>query len=916
MLSSPVKGSIRRISGASIFTFILIQAQCVVPAYLLPAHSANIDVTHGSSERLPETVTPESYNLTFRPDLQADTFKGSEDVRISISEPTGEIVLNSVDLKISDPALQIVGGSRNELKPLTISYDHRHESVHLVSDKVIPSGRYLLSLKYSGKLNKHLRGFYGATAKDTSGKPVKLALTQLEPTDARRMFPCFDEPAFKTTFKIRTVINRNLTAISNAAIESNTISATTRTITFHKTPKMSTYLVALFIGPFRSTPPVTSCGVQIRVWNVGHKVDLGTTAANFARQFLAFYSRYFAVPYPGDKLDLIAIPDFEAGAMENLGAISFRETALLFDPKRDSFGSQVGMASVLAHEMAHMWFGDLVTMKWWDDIWLNEAFATWMAHMAIDDLRPEWRTWDEWAEGKNESMETDGLASSRAIHANVANPAEAFEMFDDISYSKGASIIRMLEKYIGADSFQHGVQRYIKTFQFGNASTDDLWRSIEAASGKPIPQIMHEWVYQPGFPVLTVQAQEYVPKAIEQDRFFNIKSPKLDDDKSSPWMVPVGCMSDLSSSIPKSSLRYLLIRSKTEELARDTLLEPYFCNAGGVGYYRVAYPQSNLIKLAELKDQKLSPIERYTLLSDQSALTFQGALEADQFLSFLLSFRSENDPFVIIAVCGELHQLFNLLDGSSEPVFAKYVQDVLRPIKRRLTWQARKGEPAITRFARSAVLTTLANFGGDSETVAEACRYFARYRADFNSVSPDLINPIETIVAYNGNQSDYRNFWFLSQHAPTISAQKRALMALALFRAPELVGQTLNLTIGDKVKLQDSPNLLSSTLQQKDNNAQAWQFVIAHWKEIASKYPPFMIGRVVDGETIVRTQPEANQFHVFFDSHKVPEAERDVARTWERIQNNISFLSRAQPSIHDWLEKHYSKNAHSPQGED
>jgi aminopeptidase N len=862
--------------------------------------------------RLSPTIRPDRYDLTFEPDLVAGTFRGSEHISISLSQPSQEITLNSVELEISEATLRQVRDPDNAAVALGTALDPERECIRFTSANPIPAGRFILSLKFAGKLNKHLRGFYGATAEATNGKRTTLAVTQLEPTDARRMFPCFDEPAFKATFKIAAVIDENLKAISNAPIAADTARAGKRTIFFKETPKMSTYLVALFIGPFNSTDPVESCGVEIRVWSVAQDTSLGAKAEEFAAQFLSFYSRYFGVPYPESKLDLIAIPDFEAGAMENLGAISFRETALLFNPKKDSIRSEIGVASIIAHEMAHMWFGDLVTMKWWDDIWLNEAFATWMAHKAIDQIRPNWRTWDTWAEAKNESMETDGLGSSRAIHAVVANPTEAFEMFDDISYSKGAAIIRMLEKYAGSDKFRRGVQIYVNRFKFENASTDDLWKAIAEASAKPVQEMMHRWVYQAGFPILTIAAKDNSPTRITQSRFFNIQSTKAVAEPGAPWIVPVGCLSGLSPRSSKERLsKYLLIRDKSLAVARGTLVEPYFCNADAAGYYRVAYPRSDLLKLAALQQQILNPLERYTLLSDQSALAFKGKLPPSEYLPFLLSFRSEHDPFVILAVCSELDQLFDLLDKPIEPYFAKYVKDILLPNKYRLTWQAGKDEPEPTKFARNAVMSALANCGKDAQTISEARQYFAKYITDPNSVSPDLVSVIENIVAHNGNQHDYEQMKSVWKNGPTPSARNRALMALSLFRVPTIVDQTLAMTTSDEVKLQDSPNLLSSTLRQKDNNAQAWKFLTGHWQDIATKYPPFMIGRLVGGESGVRTQSEANAFRSFFDLHPVPEAQRDLARTWERIQNNISFLSSAQEAIHGWLQSRYPERTHS-----
>ena len=498
-----MKGSRFSFISIALVSFLLLTL-VVAPSRSSTALAGGDADREALPERLSHSITPNTYELSVVPNFANGTFEGFEQISISVSAPTRNIVLNSLDLKISGSTLRAKSEDNNAAQNINPLIDTDRQTVTFPTADVLKVGEYLLSLKFSGEFNRQLRGFYLTTTKDDKGKTVSLAATQLEPADARRMFPCFDEPSFKAAFRLSTVIDPQLKAISNSSITRIFVSKGKMTVTFHETPKISTYLFALFIGPFQSTPPLLSAGVPIRVWMIGKNLALGTRAQYFAAQFLPFYNAYFALSYPANKLDLVALPDFEAGAMENLGAIAFRETALLYDQKADSIGSQIGMASVIAHEMAHMWFGDLVTMKWWDDLWLNEAFASWMAHKAIDEMEPTWRTWDSWAQAKDESMNTDGLLSSRSIHASVANPVQAFEMFDDITYSKGAAIIRMLERYVGDDVFKRGVQSYIKRYQFQTATTTDLWNAIGERSARPIAEIMQPWVNEPGFPIIQI----------------------------------------------------------------------------------------------------------------------------------------------------------------------------------------------------------------------------------------------------------------------------------------------------------------------------------------------------------------------------------------------------------------------------
>ena len=363
----------------------------------------------------------------------------------------------------------------------------------------------------------------------------------------------------------------------------------------------------------------------------------------------------------------------------------------------------------------------------------------------------------------------------------------------------------------------------------------------------------------------------------------------------------------MSATTKHHQPNYLLLQSHSHLLPVDELLEPYFCNAEGAGYYRVGYPSSNLAKLMELKQNVLSPIERYTLLSDQCALFFNGTLSSDNFLPFLQSFKSETDPLIIIALCEELDKLFDLIDDGSEPLFAKYVDVILAPMKERLTWNALAGESEPTKFARSAVLRTLANVGRDQETIAEARQYFAKYFSDWSSISPDIVATVESIAAFNGDQDDYAKLKIVSEQGPTPSAQKRALLMLSLLRKPELVDKTLSLTIDQQLKLQDAPHLLSATLRQKANNARAWEFVKDNWDKLKTQYPPYMISELVSGEAVVKDKQREVDFWNFFKNNRVPEAERDIIRTDERIQNNLSFTACAQRDIRNWLSHRFGK---------
>ncbi|HEY9713132.1 MAG TPA: M1 family metallopeptidase, partial [Chroococcales cyanobacterium] len=588
-----------------------------------------------------------------------------------------------------------------------------------------------MKLNFKGTLNDKLRGFYRSSFKDASGKMRTIATTQMEPADARRMFPCFDEPAYKATFQITVVIPSDLTAISNGPIVSTTLDEKSQklVVTFAETPKMSSYLVALVVGPFDSTQPVTSEGVQVRVWYLAGKPNLGNYARDIAANLLPFYHQYFGVHYPEKKLDLVAIPDFEAGAMENLGCITFRESRLLVDTPTASIHQKMDVTSVIAHEIAHMWFGDLVTMKWWDDLWLNEAFATWMSHKAVNHLHPEWHVWEEFNNSREGAMNTDSLASSRPIHFAVANPLQANEMFDEITYSKGASILRMLETYVGEDVFQNGVQEYIKAHKFGNAATSDLWAGISSASKKNINELMKEWVSKAGYPLVTVERPGEGKVVLKQSRFFLVGKDDKEQHAESLWQVPIIAHNAGGDNTEDS---YLLTG---EEATWDTgkLSVPFVINKDGNGYFRTHYPQALLKELAQHKD-KLSVGERFGLLCDQWALAYSGKEPIGEYLDWTASLKDETDANVIKHMVWSFYKLYDLVDDKHLPAVSALVRDRLAPIQKKLGWQGTELDPVNTVLLREQVIVAMGTIGEDKETIEKARKVFAEYQNDRTSV--------------------------------------------------------------------------------------------------------------------------------------------------------------------------------------
>src|SRR5919106_3027842 len=541
---------------------------------------------------LPAEIRPVKYQVSLSPNLTAFTFAGEETIEIEVSQPTSQIVLNAAELEIQEAYL-LRDGQR--LPAQAIALDAEQETATLTFAAPLPTGTMQLFMRFTGILNDKLRGFYRSEYTLPDGTKHVMATTQFEAPDARRAFPCWDEPAHKAKFELSLIIPDTLTAISNMPIVSETPQALgTMLVRFAESPIMSTYLLAIMVGEFESVEAQAE-GTLVRVWTTPGKKEQGRFALDVSCRLLSFYNNYFGIPYPLPKLDLIAIPDFAAGAMENWGAITYREVALLVDPAHSSAATKQRVAIIIAHEIAHMWFGNLVTMEWWNDLWLNEGFASWIEYKAVDHLFPEWEMWLQFLFADiGPAMSLDGLRNTHPIEAEIKTPDDINELFDAISYSKGAAIIRMLEQFLGEETFRQGLVHYLSRHQYGNARTEDLWAALEQVSGKPVKAIMDTWTKQPGYPFVEVREQHSGngPSALTlvQRRFFYDQDPARDAQATSFWRIPVGIKS-AAASTPFFTM--LESRDTTVRLP-DTVPAAggaswTTVNAGRTGFFRVNY---------------------------------------------------------------------------------------------------------------------------------------------------------------------------------------------------------------------------------------------------------------------------------------------------------------------------------------
>ena len=616
--------------------------------------------------RLPRQIVPNRYELRLDLDLEGLSFQGHAKIEVEVVEPISALLLNAAELEIG--TVTFVGES-GEIEVPDVSYDEKYERASLnLAEKASP-GFYTVEIAYTGSINDQLRGLYRSVYTDAEGNDHTIATSQCQATDARRVLPCWDEPDFKATFKTTIVAPHGLEAYSNGKELARTVLADGRVeFEFAETMPMSTYLLAFTVGPFEATDPVDFRGVPTRIIVPVGNLALTEYALDAAVWCLEYLSDYYDIPYPGDKLDHIAIPDFAAGAMENVGLITYRDQYLIVDPNKATQAELERRIEVIAHEIAHQWFGNLVTLRWWEGAWLNEAFATFMEEKAVDACRPEWNRWlsfqvgaKAWAHG------TDHLASTRPIEFEVQSPAEVDGMFDSITYGKGSAVLRQLEQFIGEEPFRRGVGSYLRKHSYSNAETSDLWEGLDEASEWPVGSIMNTWVYQKGLPQVDVSRTDGGIR-LNQTRFFVIP----DDSDTTIWQVPTIIR---GSADGVSFERKVLLTEAEATVEIEGKIDLVLVNAGGHGFYRTRYSDEMATDILEHLDQ-LEPIERQTLVDDAKALMQSGQVPTSSYLNLIQGFGGEDEWAVWAEILGGLGDIRrHSLSGGS--------QNGLRAIRRR-----------------------------------------------------------------------------------------------------------------------------------------------------------------------------------------------------------------------------------------
>ena len=820
-------------------------------------------------------IIPINYVLSFEPDLQKFIFEGKESIEIKCKKPTRIITLNCAEIKIHSCHIT----HKNQKIPCTTKTDNKKEELIITLAQKV-QGQAFIHIEFQGMLNDRLLGFYRSQYKQ-NGKTKFLATTQFEAADARRAFPCWDEPEAKATFEISLITDNKFSAISNMPVKSITKLGKKKLHKFGKTPIMSTYLIYLGVGEFEYL--LGRIGkTQIRVVTTKGNKSKGKFALDLGKKLLVSYEKYFGIKYPLPKLDLIAIPDFAAGAMENWGAITFRETILLYDPNTSSTKTKQFIAEVISHEIAHQWFGNLVTMKWWNDLWLNESFATFMATKFVDKFYPEWDLWNQFVEdAMNIAMGLDSLKTTHPIDVKVNSPAEIREIFDAISYDKGGCILRMLEDYVGEPNFRQGLKDYLSSFKYKNAQGQDLWNAIGKASKMPVSLMVNSWLKQPGFPLVDIK-QKGNSLQISQKRYLLEPNKKSSAGK---WIIP------LSIGSGGETISKLFSNKSTTVKIPNSI--GFVANYGRKGFYRVKYDEGILLDLKMLVDQKqLPPIDRWAIQNDLFSLCVSGNENVRNYLDFSDAYYTEDSYLASVNVANNLSSIYFRAFGErfSEEI-KEYAINYLRKILSELGWDARKSDKHTDALLRSFAISTLGRMD-DEEVSQEAKKRYAKFLKNPKSLYPDLVEPICSIAAWNGNSKTYNELVGLYKKAKTMEEKLRFLGAMCGFKDPKLLQKSLDFSQTPDVRSQNMQLPIMKVAANPYGKKILWPWLKKNWKKLNKKvgHGNPLFNRIVASISSVADDSMEKEIVKFFKNNPTPGTERTQAQTLERIRINSKFL--------------------------
>jgi puromycin-sensitive aminopeptidase len=853
-------------------------------------------VTLGKNFRLPPEITPRSYDADLRLDLSSDRFEGELAIALRLAKPTRAVTLHAVGLEVTAAG----AGAATA----TATTDEESETVTLAFADELPAGDAQLRVAYRGAFSPGLRGLYRAG---------KLAVTQFEAADARRLFPCFDEPAFKAVWRISVAgVPADAAAISNGVVIADESDGRGgRRVRFAPTPPLSSYLVAVIVGPIVASDPVAARGVPVRTWTTPEKRHLAAFAQETASAVLPRLEDYFGLPYPFGKLDQIGVPDFEAGAMENAGAVTFREVALLADPATAPLAVQKRVAEVITHELAHQWFGNLVTMQWWDDLWLNEAFATWMSYKIVDAWRPAWRIWMDFEAGKGAALALDAMVSAHPIRAEVRNAEEAGESFDAITYEKGGAVLRMIEGFLGEGRFRDGIRLYMRRHREANATADDLWGALGEASGQPILDLANGWIRQTGYPVVDLALAPAgaggAPSVTLRQRRFFVEPGAGAGQPATRWLVPVVLRFRDGAGVKEQRVLLDDVEARVP-LAAEGPVAWCIGNADARGFYRVAYDDATLGRLLPAVGA-LAPAERVTLISDQWALVRADLAPVERFLDLVASLGGEEDHVVLDELVGRLSVIeHRFLDEGDRDRFGAFVSGLYGARAAALGWSPAPGEDDETRLRRAVLLRALAIVGRDPGVVAEAERRLPQAGAAPGgpgtpaAVDPNLLDIVVTVAARGADDARFEDLRARARTETDPASKRRYLHALGRVERPALAARAVELALSADVPMQDFSSYVGTLLGNRAAREGAFALVRDRWSETRTKADsPMILRRLVEGLAALPERRHFAEVRALLEAHPESGARQAIAQTLERMRMDADLRDRILPRIGAWL---------------
>ncbi|HEV2110889.1 MAG TPA: M1 family metallopeptidase [Gammaproteobacteria bacterium] len=866
-----------------------MNSSILLPALLLAATTVTASPAAPDRIVLPDDMVPVHYSVSIVPDATALSFLGSVTIDLDVRKPTRTIVLNAADLSFTRVSLKGVA------KAPAVSFDKEQETATFTFASPLSKGPHVLSIDYRGRINQHPAGLF-ALDYGTAGGSRRALFTQFENSDARRFMPCWDEPGIKASFTLTATVAADLMPLSNMPIAKTEKSTGGLVkVSFAETPKMSSYLLFFGVGDFERISRKVN-GVDLGVIVKRGDTGKGAYALDAAAHILPYYEDYFGLKYPLPKLDLIAGPGESQtfGAMENWGAIFYFEYDLLIDPRISTQNDERRVYTVVAHEMAHQWFGDLVTMAWWDDLWLNEGYASWMEIKAPDHFHPEWELWLDSQAAKEAAMRVDARMGTHPIVTPIRDVLQADQAFDTITYEKGESVIRMLEQYVGPDAFRDGVRAYMKDHAYGNTVTDDLWSELDKGSKLPVTQVAHDFTLQAGIPLIRATTTAG-GMHLAQDRFAVDDSGKA----GGSWHVPVTV-----ATIGGTVLWQGLVSADKPVDVPVPANSVAVVNAGQASYFRTLYDAAGLQKVAA-DFQVLKPADQLGLLNDSLALGNAGYAPLSDFLTLTSHVTPDLDPTVLSTVIARLVRLNFLYEGlPGQAAFQAYARGLLDPVLAKLGWTAQAGESQNTALLRSDLLTALGEFN-DPAVVAEAQKRFAVYLKDPASLTAELRHVVLHTVAAHADAATWEQLHGLARTATSSLEKNELYRLLGAAHDRELATKALALALTDEAPVTVRPTIVDATAYYHPD--MAVDFVTSHSDVFDTLIEP--TGRVTFLPRLASFSRDLGmipKLEAYADKHIPADARGNVVKAEGAIRENTGIRTARLPDVDAWLKAHPS----------